>query len=632
MLSNDPDIAEEATRLALTIKNWPLAKHSLARWQALAPNDPGVLQARAWIAIGEGRADDAFADLDALASRGDEQGWRLVAQTLLGADDKAAAARLLERVATPAHLARQESNWVAVSQLAFKLGDKASAQRIADGAVAALPRRRRVTHGARGSRSIAATRPLARSLYAEALKRDPKSVRLRGGYAALLADARRQRGRRARARAGSAGRRRRMPHAPHTPRAPRTRPRLPRFIASSTTTSTRAPAAACTALTLHLSAGLVALGGALLAWLRSFGVSATFRRWGVVFVMLCNVSLSLTFINLVDCGSPLAIIGYVDTVFGVGSLVVLLLGLRRAWESRVLDWNVVGVTALISYAWAFTAPQNIVLGAGLAGLTAVWTVRARDWGSFRRASVLGCAGLVAALAGALFGGMLMPKARLDPAASTNPDAMQTSGSTNGLTFNPMIFFKASHYGMLRESPWLYAPASYGEVIAAARPAGKMELFRSAMLRIEMQGWEALRILFFPVLGLLAGITLVSRPMSQTDAGASRVLVDRDTFLVAAAWILLVPGVALAFLFSWNGFKHELNRFLYPGIVTAQTLLVVSAFRLSGTGAPMRRRAIVIASAVLGLLGVAGPVIEMAFLINHRFLTTPGLRTILRESS
>ncbi len=384
------------------------------------------------------------------------------------------------------------------------------------------------------------------------------------------------------------------------------------------------------ALTLHLSAGLVALAGALLAWLRSFGVSARFRRWGVVFVMLCNVSLSLTFINLVDCGSPLAIIGYVDTVFGVGSLVVLLLGLRRAWESRVLDWNVVGVTALISYAWSFTAPQNIVLGAGLAGLTAVWTVRARDWGSFRRASVLGSAGLVAALAGALFGGMLMPKARLDPAASTNPDAMQTSGSTNGLTFNPMIFFKASHYGMLRESPWLYAPASYGEVIAAARPAGKMELFRSAMLRIEMQGWEALRILFFPVLGLLAGITLVSRPMSQTDAGASRVLVDRDTFLVAAAWILLVPGVALAFLFSWNGFKHELNRFLYPGIVTAQTLLVVSAFRLSGTGAPVRRRAIVVASAVLGLLGVAGPVIEMAFLINQRFLTTPGLRTILRE--
>lgn len=187
-LSNDPDIAEEATRLGLTIRNWPLAKQSLARWQALAPKDPGVLQARAWVALGEGRSDDAFADLDALAARGDEQGWRLVAQTLLGAEDKAAAAKLLERVATPAHLADKESSWIAVSQLAFKLGDKVSAKRIADGAVQRF-------HGSDGyawSARLAidgGDKPLARSLYGEALKRDPKSVRLRGGYAALLADA-----------------------------------------------------------------------------------------------------------------------------------------------------------------------------------------------------------------------------------------------------------------------------------------------------------------------------------------------------------------------------------------------------------------------------------------------------------
>ncbi|HEX5122742.1 MAG TPA: hypothetical protein VFV97_05790, partial [Rhodanobacteraceae bacterium] len=111
-LSNDPEIADEATRLALTVKNWPLAKASLARWQALAPDDPGVMQARAWIAIAEARTNDAFGDLDRLASRGDETGWRLVAQTLLAAEDKAEASRLLARVATPAHLGKSESNWV----------------------------------------------------------------------------------------------------------------------------------------------------------------------------------------------------------------------------------------------------------------------------------------------------------------------------------------------------------------------------------------------------------------------------------------------------------------------------------------------------------------------------------------
>jgi tetratricopeptide (TPR) repeat protein len=187
-LSSDPDIADEATRLALTVKDWPLAKASLARWQALAPGDPGVLQARAWIAIAEARTNDAFGDLDTLAARGDETGWRLVAQALLGAEDKAEASRLLERVATPAHLGDSESNWVAVSQLMFKLGDKTAAQRIADGAVDRF-------HGGDAyawSARLAIDRgdkPKARALYAEALKHDPKSVRLRGGYAALLADA-----------------------------------------------------------------------------------------------------------------------------------------------------------------------------------------------------------------------------------------------------------------------------------------------------------------------------------------------------------------------------------------------------------------------------------------------------------
>jgi tetratricopeptide (TPR) repeat protein len=188
LLSGDPGIAEEATRLALTTKDWPLARESLARWQALAPRDPGVPQARAWIALGEGKPDDALTDLDALAAQHDEQGWRLVAQTLLAAEDKAAAARLLERIATPAHLADSEASWVAVSQLAFKLGDKASAQRIADGAITRF-------HGGDAyawSARLAIDRgdkAAARALYGEALKRHPDSSRLRGGYAALLADA-----------------------------------------------------------------------------------------------------------------------------------------------------------------------------------------------------------------------------------------------------------------------------------------------------------------------------------------------------------------------------------------------------------------------------------------------------------
>ena len=186
-LSTDPAVSEEATRLALSVRNWPLAGRGLARWQQLAPQDPGIVQARAWIALSGQRIDAAAADLDALAARGDELGWRLVAQVLLSAEDKAAATALLERLATPPHLGAQEGNWVAISQLAFKLGAKPLAQHLADDAVERF-------HGEEGyiwSARLALDRgdkAAARTLYAEALRRMPDSARLRGGYAALLAD------------------------------------------------------------------------------------------------------------------------------------------------------------------------------------------------------------------------------------------------------------------------------------------------------------------------------------------------------------------------------------------------------------------------------------------------------------
>jgi tetratricopeptide (TPR) repeat protein len=186
-LSPDPAVSEEATRLALSVKQWPLAQRALARWQQLAPKDSGIAQARAWIALGEKRNDDAYTDLDALAARGDQQNWRLIAQTLLSAEDKAAAAHLLDRLASPQHLGSKETNWVAISQLSFKLGDKALAQRLAEAAVNRF-------HGGESyawSARLALDRgdkAGAREKYAEALKHDPKSLRLRGGYAALLAD------------------------------------------------------------------------------------------------------------------------------------------------------------------------------------------------------------------------------------------------------------------------------------------------------------------------------------------------------------------------------------------------------------------------------------------------------------
>lgn len=192
-LSDDPALAEEATQLALAHKDWALARRALARWQVLAPQAPGIAQSRAWIALGEGRTNDAIAELQALLASGDDKAWRLIAQTLLNAPDKLAAAVVLARLAPADHVGSKESNAVAVSQLAFKLGDKSYARRLADAAVARF-------HGEDAyawSGSLAAASddlPRARTVFAEAIARFPASKRLRSGYAAVLGKAEDARG------------------------------------------------------------------------------------------------------------------------------------------------------------------------------------------------------------------------------------------------------------------------------------------------------------------------------------------------------------------------------------------------------------------------------------------------------
>lgn len=187
-LSDDPAVAEEATQLALSQKDWPLARRGLARWQALAPKAPGIEQAQAWIALGEGNSKDAFAYLQSLAARGDEQGWRLVAQTLLNAPDKVGAAVLLARLAPADGIAAKESNAVAVSQLAFKLGDKSLARRLADNAVARFHGEESYAWSAHLA-AVSGDASRAKTIFAEALVRHPKSKRLRAGYATLLGQA-----------------------------------------------------------------------------------------------------------------------------------------------------------------------------------------------------------------------------------------------------------------------------------------------------------------------------------------------------------------------------------------------------------------------------------------------------------
>jgi tetratricopeptide (TPR) repeat protein len=185
--SDDPAIAAQATRVAIAAKQWDAARTTLARWEQLKPNDSGIHQVRALLALHDDKIDDAYQDLLALAREPEARGWRTIAQTLLDAPEREQAGVLLERLATPELLGGKVETWIAASQLAQRLQRKPLAQTLADKTVAKFASADAYAWAAQ-LKFQNGERDAARALFRQAVQHDPKNVHLRASYAALLGE------------------------------------------------------------------------------------------------------------------------------------------------------------------------------------------------------------------------------------------------------------------------------------------------------------------------------------------------------------------------------------------------------------------------------------------------------------
>ncbi|MEP6484518.1 MAG: tetratricopeptide repeat protein [Rudaea sp.] len=183
--SADPAVASQATRIAIAARQWDAADSAFRRWQAMQPNDPGVWQAHAMLSLHAANAQVAFDDLQKLAQQPDGKGWRSIAQALIDSETKKQATDVLQRLATPPLLGSNAETWIAVSQLAARLGDKALAETLAQGAVKKFASAETYAWAAQ-LKVQSGDKDGARALFGEALKRDAKNSHLRIAYAALL--------------------------------------------------------------------------------------------------------------------------------------------------------------------------------------------------------------------------------------------------------------------------------------------------------------------------------------------------------------------------------------------------------------------------------------------------------------
>lgn len=186
-LSDDPALAAQATRVALAAKEWDLARQGLARWEKLRPEDSEIPPVRAALALHDGKADAAYADLNRLAIEADGAGWGPIAQTLLGAEDRDVAGSLLERLVKPERLGPKVQTWIAISQLASRLERPALAQSLAAATVTRFKSAEAYAWAAQ-LKMKSGDKAGARTLFADALKKNPKDAHLRVAYASLLGE------------------------------------------------------------------------------------------------------------------------------------------------------------------------------------------------------------------------------------------------------------------------------------------------------------------------------------------------------------------------------------------------------------------------------------------------------------
>lgn len=188
VLSRDPGVAERAAALAIAVHDDAAVQRALDRWQLLGAKPGEMAQARAELALDRGNAAEAQRQLERLLGTGDKDAWRQFGRVLVSARDQAQAARLLESLATPQRLPSDAQAWLALSELADKLGRHAYAMKIADGAVRRFGSAETYAWAAQ-MKLKDGDRKGARALLQKALAKAPGNTQLRLAYAGTLVQA-----------------------------------------------------------------------------------------------------------------------------------------------------------------------------------------------------------------------------------------------------------------------------------------------------------------------------------------------------------------------------------------------------------------------------------------------------------
>jgi len=331
------------------------------------------------------------------------------------------------------------------------------------------------------------------------------------------------------------------------------------------------------ALYIWLSLSTFALILFFYGFLIYISVSKPAAAMGTFIIMFGNTALSFNPVGVLSSGSPLIMNGYTDSLLAVGSFLVFFIWLN-AWY--ISDKKNVPSTLLIplilGVSWNIIAPQNIVLWVIIMGsVFLVSLYRKYQWRKVLAISLFFC--IVSGI-GVLNGGMLTPKLmtdKVDIPGIRNPYA---PGSTGILPILPSHIGRVGKrlYSKIRGLKGRLSVFKSMNLLKGESTLYKYLSVSMAIWKIEGSFWGALRIAFFPIMGIvLLGYILVfaNTDMSKIDLEPEHFIYLRNFLFVTS--LSFAIGFFISFFFIFSGYKRALSRFLMCGYCMGTISLIIS---------------------------------------------------------
>ena len=357
------------------------------------------------------------------------------------------------------------------------------------------------------------------------------------------------------------------------------------------------------ALNLWLGISIFTLIIAVYGLFQHWGLKKGSAAFATFLFMMANTALSFTHVLSLDSNNPFLMSSYTDATAGIATFFVFLLVLLALIKSEFSSWkNWFFIPAVFGVYWSFSGGQNIILAAALLIVLCAWHLyRHKNFKNsiFVFAATFG----VFSLLGSSQGGMLTPKLFRDRISLPGLAGVNREGEYSGI--KPELPFAV---GLSRN--WEYGnpydPAEkevYVQVIKG-KTAISASMLHRMIWRLESNAWVAVRVAFFPLLGLVM-FGLFKKFFTQ----------DLQRLWNFAIWIF-ATGFAFAFGIIISGRKWEMSRFMIlPYALGLMFFILWISFIRQKINSSLRARILEI---FVALVMTVGPIVNAAVIIYDNF--------------